>query len=210
MLHFLSVSWPFPRQQKQELTFNRLIEARSFRLHFLKYLVPQKLSVVFFSMSVGVFKICESNKVCFVISRLNEHPSCIGNFFQGSFHQQSINTFNLNTHDKLSETDKCWCPFSDPHIVGHFTFLCFDTRRVYWGFLQGSFLSSWVEGNIPRETKDMRWGCNTQRLSAYTKSRNKLVVAISGQMVGASTPPPDIHTRTRIHRVWLAPPMFSN
>lgn len=80
MLHFLSVSWPFPRQQKQELTFNRHIESPSLRSHFLKCFAPQKLSISSFFPCLWLFKICESNKVCLVISRLNGHPRCIGTF----------------------------------------------------------------------------------------------------------------------------------
>lgn len=40
----------------------------------------------------------------------------------------------------------------------------------------------------------MTRGCNTPCLLAYTKARNKLVVAISGQMVGALSTPLYMHT----------------
>lgn len=53
---------------------------------------------------------------------------------------------------------------------------------------------------IPRDTKDLRWGCDTPRLLAYTNGRNKLVVAISGQMVGAPSPPLDIPTHVHISK----------
>lgn len=44
--------------------FNICIESPSFRSHFLKYFVPQKLSISIFFPCLWVLETCEVNEVC--------------------------------------------------------------------------------------------------------------------------------------------------